>query len=271
MNRTTMKPGYMVSLKTSITGNVSYKRVDLDKSRDGSQEVEKWETTRFCMDGPEYDRAKEIRGKARNMVIGVCVSTSYATLCPIDREADLESAIQQAEALVSQFNREAVHTRIGFYPLAVLVESDNERATRAITAEVRELLDKMTAGIQSFDKDSIRDAADRAKAIGQMLDSSKQEQVNAAVDAARKAARQITKAIKEAGENARLVIGEINAAPIAVARFSFLDVDADNCQPAPEPEAAMPAVSVQRFDGLFDGLDGAPEPDGAQLEPVQST
>lgn len=273
MNKTTLKPGLLVSLKSTIAGNVSYRRVDLDHEREAQTDITRWETTRIVSDKAEHDRAVEVRAKARNMISGVCIHTSFGLLCPEDREAELESAMQNAAALVAEFNAGACQTVIGLYPFCGLVERDNERAARAIAAEVRELLDAMAANIDKLDVKGIRDAADRAKQIGAMLDSQQQERVDGAVKAARSAARKIVKAVKEAGDNAKLVLGEMNKTAITTARFAFLDTD-ETGQTA-EPSEALPAVAVQRFGDLFDSSepepDTAPEPAETQLQTIDAT
>ncbi len=263
MNRTTLKPGLLVSLKSTIAGNVSYRRVDTAHEREAKTDISVWETTRIVSDKPEHDRAVEVRAKARNMIAGVCIHTSFGLLCPEDRESDLEAAITAAQSLVSDFNRGANQTQVGIYPFCGLVERDNERAARAIAAEVRELLDAMASNIDKLDVKAIRDAANRAKAIGAMLDSQQQEKVDGAVKAARDAARKIVKAVKDAGDNAAVILGDVNKTAIVTARFAFLDTDTDGAQQTDTPADAMPAVTVQRFGDLF-----ADSPD-VELTPAQ--
>lgn len=262
----TLKPGILVSLKTTLKGNVDYQRTDIADQQDGQTAISTWQTTRVITDIPEHERAVQVRGKASNLIRACCARTSFGLLCPEDRADALSEAISDAGRLVEEFNSRAVHSQIGIYVIRGRVARDDEEAVKAINAETRDLLDAMAQGIDKLDVKAIRDAADRAKQIGQMLDARAQEQVNAAVVAARAAARKIVSRIEKAGEDAAVVLAEINRQPIATARFSFLDVD--SIEPEPAPGDAMPAVQVSRFDGLFET---EPEPDQAQLEPVQAT
>src|SRR5262245_41392298 len=94
----TLRPGIMVSLSTSCTGNVKYFREDITDTRERSE----WNTTRTIADPDEYDRAKKVQSKARNTVERLCVKSKFAKLCP-QRDADLlEAAISEARAMCDE-------------------------------------------------------------------------------------------------------------------------------------------------------------------------
>ncbi len=92
---------------------------------------------------------------------------------------------------------------------------------RAINAEVRGLLDEMTIGLRRLDVDAVRDAAQRARSMGQMLTPNAAERVQVAIDAARSTARRMVRA----GEQAAREIDAATLASIASARTAFLDLD----------------------------------------------
>jgi len=235
---TLLKPGFLVSLKTSLTGGVSYSRVDLDAERpDDGAEIARWETIRKIEDPDEHKRATKVRSQAGSLIRSVCVSTAFGLLCPESKEAELEDAILRAQALVDAHNQTAQYSAVRVYVLRGRIASTDEEAVRALSSEVRELLDEMQAGIRRVDVAAIRDAASRAKKLGGILDADQAAKVNRAVEAARDAAKQIVKHIETDGAEAVRAVAESMSGPIEAARFSFLELE-ESIQ-SPVPAAAM--------------------------------
>jgi hypothetical protein len=209
-------------------------------------DVTRWETTRVVEDPGEHDRAVKARGKARSLIAAHCTPTSFGLLCPLEKEGELDAAIREARGVVDAFNEGAQRSHVGVYVLKGRIAETDEEATRAIASEVRGLLDAMEKGIRNVNAKAVREAASKAKAMGAMLDESKQIAVSRAIETARKAAREIVKRVDKGGEDASVVLEEIATKPIESARFAFLDLDGE-AEPSGE---AMPAVSVQRIAGL---------------------
>jgi hypothetical protein len=264
---TILKPGILVSLKTVLNGGVSYARVDLEnsESQDGAA-VARWETKRTIQDPDEHERATKARSAAANKVRGMCAKTAFGLLCPQDREAELDAAMVEARELTEQHNAAASFTQIHVYMLKGRIASTDEEAARAIASDVRDMLDQMEAGVRGGNPEQIREAANRARDLGAILGAEQQELVSDAIKAARSAARAIIKRVEKKGEDAALVIQELTTAPIARARFAFLDTDG----PA-DVGAALPAVTVNRFAELDEDEDDAPAAPVAEPEPTGET
>lgn len=222
MQTTTIRPGLLVSLKTSVTGNVTYRKQDLDASQlaDGAQ-VARWETERTIADPVELEAASKVRSKARTLISALCAHSSFGLLCPLDDAPRLQGAIQEAQQLANEFNARAGMTRVAVYVIAGKVAADDVQATAAINSEVRDLLDRMAAGVRALDAEAIRDAASRAKALGQMIAPGASERLQKAIDIARSAARKIVKA----GEAAATEVDAAAVRAIAESRTAFLDMD----------------------------------------------
>jgi len=235
-----MRPGILVSLRTSLDGGVSYNRVDLEHDRDASgADVARWETKRVIDDPEEHARAVKIRGKARSEIAKHCTPTSFGLLCRLDRVDELNEAVRRARAMCDSFNASATYSRVNVYVLTGRIAETQEEATRAIAREITDLLDEMNAGIRDVNPEAIRKAAAKAKAIGAMLDASKASAVQSAVAQARKAAREIVKRVEKGGEDSIKVAKTLSVStkPIEAARFAFLDLDAPT---SAEPKAATP-------------------------------
>jgi predicted phage tail protein len=233
-NIQTLRPGLLISLKSSLTGNVKYipndRKVTIDA--DG-KEITEIETTRVIADPVEYKRAGEARSKARSIISSVCVGSNFGLLCPEQDKDVLDAAIKDARAVVDAFNASAAMTHISVYAMIGRIASDDVEAVRSINSEVSDLLGQMEAGLKNLDVKSIRDAANKAKQVGQMLTADAAERVKKAVDAVRSSARQIVKA----GETAAAEI-DLNAIrTVTNARLAFLDLDEAKEVAAPRQEA----------------------------------
>lgn len=222
LSRSTLRPGLLVGMKTSITGNMRYRSATLeDKLTEKGVHLTKWETTRTVYDPAEYERAVKVRSKVRGCITSVCADTAFGLLCPEDRMDELNAAAVEARGLADDFNSTARYTRINFNLITGLVASDDVSAMQAINGEVRDLLSSMQRGIENLDAKAIRDAAYKTRMIGQMLSPKAQERVREAIDMARASARKITKA----GEAAAQEIDHAAIAAIAQRRTAFLDLD----------------------------------------------
>lgn len=230
-----LKPGYLVSLKTSVKGGIHYFRrdVEADHLRADGQKIAKWETTRAIENPEEFEKAIRWRNKARSLVISACVPSAFGLLCPTDRRAELDKAIEDAHSVVNSFNREAVDSRIEVFVLMGRVAQDDEEAARAIASEVRDLLDEMRAGIDAANPEKIREAANKARTMNAMLSDDAAGKVTAAISEARLAARAITKRVGKAGEEAAKVVAEVSVKAIKSARFAVLDLPSDTVEVAP--------------------------------------
>ena len=220
----TLRPGLLVSLKTSCRGNVKYDRVDLEGGRsEGSEmttEVTKWETTREIADIEEYKRARKAQSKASSIIRSVCSHSAFGLLCP-ESEADrLAAAIAEANQVTEAFNRSASLTRVNIYVIAGKVASDDVEAVKAINSEVRDLIEKLQEGVRNADVAVIRQTANKAREIGNVLTPEAQVRIQFAIDAARKVARDIVKA----GEGAAIEVDQLAIRKIAEQRTAFLDL-----------------------------------------------
>jgi len=248
---TTLRPGLLVSLATSVTGNVSYAKevIEEDHAVDGSPGKRKarWETTRFTSDAAEHEAAVKVRGKARSLITSVCAKSRHGLLCPDNMVPELDKAIGEAQRLVDEFNLKATITEVEFYLFTAVVAQDDVQAVKAISAELVKLMNAMEQGVRNMDTDAIREAALKAKDVGQMLSESKRAEVEVAVKAARAAATKAKAMLKEAGEAAVIEVDLAAIRAITEARGSFLDLDAAGDVQAP--------VEIGR--GLDLELDGA--------------
>ena len=243
MHTTMIRPGLLVSLKTTLRGGVTYQKRTIDPEHAvGAALVETWETTREVADAEDHARAIVARGKCRSLVTGVCCSSSFGLLCPVEREDKLAAAIEEAYATAEAHNKTSTYSRIDVFVIAGRIADNDVQAARAIGDEVRDLLTRMETAVRAADPEAIRDAANRARSLSGMLGESTQAKVTAAIAEVRKIARDMVKRAGEAGETAAQAAADIQLQALESARFAVLDlttelsVDADA---APAPQRAL--------------------------------
>jgi hypothetical protein len=265
-----IRPGILVALKSSVSGGVKYSRVNREARIDEEgQAVAEWETTRVITDPEEHERATKVRSAALGLARDICSPTTFGLLCPMEREGELDAALAQARALIAEHNAVASCTKVAIFVLKGRIAATDEEAAKAIGAEVQALIAQMNEGIDRMDVEAIRKAAKAAQDMAAMLSEEKQAAVEGAIEAARRAARQIVKRVEKQGEQAAVVLADIQRGGIERARIAFLDLDT-GAAPAGE---AMPSVDMQRLGDLDLGegpsSDRAPEAtpaaDGAVL------
>jgi hypothetical protein len=240
--RTTLRPGLLVALKTKVRGNLFRETYDKTAQSENGKQWTHWKTRETIADVAEYEAAIQIRSKIRSLIRGVCAVTAFGFLCPVKSGSDLETAIVGARQLATQFNANAkFSTRIEVNVLIGEISADDVEAVKAINSEVRDLLAQMTNGIRNVNAEAVRDAANKARALGQMLEPQAQGRIQEAIEVARDAARQITKA----GDQAAAEINEAAISRIDTMRTAFLDIPSDG---EPAAEIAAPAIGARALD-----------------------
>jgi hypothetical protein len=225
MQPNTLRPGLLVSLKTALRGNVTYRKRDVvaEHTVDASR-VAVWETERTIADAAEHEAAVKVRGDAAYLVTRVCANTAFGLLCTEQRETELAEAMAAARAKVDAFNATARVTQISINMIVGRVAADDLEAIRAINAECSELIAAMAQGVAALDASKVRDAAKRAVEVSTMLTTGARVRVEGAIEDARKAARAIAAAAR-AGETAAATIDAGTLDRLQAARVAFLDLD----------------------------------------------
>lgn len=230
----TLRPGLLVSLKTSVTGGVSYQKEVIEAEHITDEGVQKaaWQTQRTITDPEEHENAVKARSKARAKIRSVCADSAFGLLCPESDADKLEAAIAAAREIADGFNEVAKLTRVTVYVITGRIAPDDVEAVKAINSEVKDLLNAMSAGIENLDVKKVREAASRAKEVGAMLSADAQARVQIAVDAARAAAKKIV----ASGEQAAKEIDRATIRKITEMRTAFLDLDEQKAVEAPAVE-----------------------------------
>lgn len=265
----TLVPGLLVSLKTTVSGNVTYAKRDLGETAEAGALVAKWETERTISDPAEHEAAIKIRAKARSLIVSVCAQSAFGLLCPERRADQLDLAMAEARRLVDAFNRDAKVTRVSVFMIAGRIAAEDAEAVRAINAEMSELMASMSAGLRSLDAGAVREACNKARAVSSMLAPEANARVKAAIEVARKAAREIVKA----GEAGGIEIDLVAINTISNARTAFLDHDDTTETAAPEAAAGRAidldpnAAQADDVPDYLRPLLGEPEPEPAAPAP----
>lgn len=223
LTTSTLRPGFLVSLKTSVRGNVHYARTDLGSETDGAAAIEKWQTKRTIDDPAEHERAGKARSKAASIIRSVCKQSAFGLLCPEVDSEKLNTAVTDARKVIDDFNDTAQLSRISVFVLTGRVMPDDVEAVRAINSEIRELMAEMAGGIENGNTAAIREAASKVKGIGEMLSTDAQTKVEMAVKTAREVAKQIVKSAVDGETTVKVDVSAVRR--INELRTAFLDLD----------------------------------------------
>lgn len=235
----TLRPGLLVSFKSSISGGINYIKETIESEHmvEGVGEKARWETTRTIADPAEYARAQKTREKASSLVRSACAKSAFGLLCP-EADADkLATAIREANRLATEFNATAQLSRLSVFVITGRIAPDDVEAVRAINSEIKDLMTLMAEGIDKLDVKKVREAASKSKQIATMLPADMQARVQLAVETARDAARKIVKA----GEDAAVEIDQSAIRKIREQRVAFLDLTDTG-------DVAMPAQQGRAVD-----------------------
>src|SRR5215469_45426 len=127
MRVSTIRPGTLVTLKTSISGNVRYFKTNVEAEHlleNGQTSEAEWNTRRITLDKAEHELAVKTRSRCRSLITGCCTVGNFL-ICPVANRDNLEKAIAEAEALARDFNTNANVTRISVYPAMTEVAPDD--------------------------------------------------------------------------------------------------------------------------------------------------
>lgn len=231
----TLRPGLLVSMQTSIKGNTHYQtqEIELAHATDDGGVRAKWETTKTIADRAEHEEAIKARTKIRGLILSVCSQSAFGLLCPNDKEAELREAIAMARKLTEEFNSTAQVSRMAVNVIFGRIAQDDVEAIRAISGEIRTLMEGMQQGVKSLDVKMIRTAANKATEVGKMLTPEANSRMAVAIDAARTSARKIAKA----GEVAAQEVDRSAIRKIDMARTAFLDIHIGEDVGFAEPKA----------------------------------
>lgn len=222
----TLRPGLLVSMQTSIKGNTHYQTQEIEyqhETGDGGLRA-RWETTKTIADRQEHEEAIKQRTKIRGLILSVCTQSAFGLLCPNSREAELREAISVARKLTEDFNSTAQVSRMSVNVIFGRIAQDDVEAVRAISGEIRSLIEDMQAGVKTLDVKVIRAAANKATEVGKMLTPEANQRLAVAIDAARTTARKIAKA----GEVAAQEIDKAAIRKMDMARTAFLDINIES-------------------------------------------
>lgn len=255
----TLRPGLLVSLKTTLTGNTKYikQTIEGEHITDAGEQRARWETERVVSDPAEKELADKARGRCSTLIRSICAKSAFGLLCPLADRDRLMAATAAAREVAAEFNSVAKLSRLSVNVMVGEIAQDDVEAVKAINSEVRDLLAEMEDGVQRLDVKAVRDAANRARSVGQMLSPDAQVRLQFAIDAVRAQAT----AINKAGDAAAVEIDKRTLRTLAEARTAFLDLD--EAQEVKAPKAKAVAVD---FDPAPEQPKKARKAKTAQLE-----
>ncbi len=271
----TLKPGLLVSLKTTKRGGTEYAREDLASKKEGAAKIDEWKTTKKVTDPKEDDRAAKLRSKLGGLVRKVCVPSAFGLICPVSKETELREAIAEAKVGAAKFNTEARTVQIGVFCLVGRIAETDQEATRAIRDELRDMIAEMQGFIEAGAVEKARDSASKLLKMGMVLDEKTQGKVKRAVEEVRQIAKDAIKKVTEGGVTTAEAVAGIKFKAVEEARFAFLDEGGEVVQSqAPATDARGlddgDLVGEEISEGSESGRLGADGPDPSEVKAAAS-
>lgn len=194
----TIKPGILVSLKSTVTGGVNYERNDLraETAATGA-EVRHWKTTCYTADPDEHARATKVRNRAIYCVRSLCADTALGLVCPLEREVELRAAIEDMRRIVDEYEATARYTHVRVTVYRGTVDATDAENVNAVAEEVARIVSYMAEALARRDVKAIRDAATDAASLAMIVSDDAAQKLVRAIEAARDAANQIAKQERE--------------------------------------------------------------------------
>ncbi len=224
---------------------VSYEREVLSEETLGEREETLFKTLRVFENKPEALRAKAVYEQARARLRKLCSKTVIGLVCPVAREAELAETISELDRMVAEANAEFRTCRIEYTVVPVRIEHDNARAHETLRREIQRHAERLIAATSSADAEGMRRALKAGKGLEQLVaDESVRRDLEGLNEAARAAARVITRSIKEHEgdvEQARTSVSVRAAAEAVARRFPWADafgVSSGSCVEVATEEAA---------------------------------
>ena len=217
----------LVQEASSSDLGVSYEREVLSEETRGEREETLFKTLRVFENKPEALRAKATYEQARARLRKLCSKTVIGLVCPVEREAELAEAIAEIDRMIADANAELRTCHIEYTVVPVRIEHDNARAREALRREIQRHAERLIDATRAADAEGMRRALKLGKGLEELVaDEALRADLEGLNDAARTAARVITRSLKEHEgdlEAARTSATVREAAEAVARRFPWAD------------------------------------------------
>lgn len=228
--------GYLVVLKTEVTGGYTNERFPLGEEPEGEHGLlKKWRTEKHVTHVEALAAAEKCRSEARNTVVKACRSTPFSLFLPEADEAKFEAALAAANSMISAHNAKALEdgtpVKVALFALRGRIGGESSRAAElaSIKSCAADLLAQLGAAVAAGDVTTLRDVANQARSLAPMLEdgSEGRTKLDRAVKQARAVAKAILQRVEQQGELLADVLAQSQTSAIAEARFAFEVVSVD--------------------------------------------
>lgn len=177
---------------------VSYEREVLSEEQVGEREEVEFKTRRVVANKAEAQQAKAVYSQARAKLRKLCSKTVLGLVCRLSEEPCLREVIEQIDADIAAANRSFSVCEISYTVVPIAIAHNNVRAQEALGREIRRYGERLLEAAQSHDAEAIRRVLRDGKGIETLVaDEALRTSLEEMNEAARKAARVVTKSIKE--------------------------------------------------------------------------
>ncbi len=218
-----LKPCYLLGVRCSVHGGLSYKRSDEDVTTEGEQEEATWTTERVIANKTEYRKAQALRNQIKRSMANLGVPGDLGIICASESLAEIEQAYRKWAVKVDKFNLSAEFSRMKFRVARFKIEGENELALKDMLDDLRDTMDALQKAVASADYKGIRSVVTQLRGYDMMLPEAEADYLKRAVVNARAQARDIRKSLEKRGEDLKVVQDRMNTSSVEFARFALME------------------------------------------------
>jgi len=260
-----MKPCYLLNVRCSVHGGLTYRRSDEDVVTEDEREEATWTTDRVIQNRAEYNKAQALRNRIKRAIANLGVPGDLGIFCTRDSRREIDKAVRKWTVKIDKFNQEAQHSVIRFRVARWKVEGENEEVLQDMLVDLRGLVDELKVAVKNADYKSIRSVVTRLRGYDMVLPEDAADFLQRAVANAKAQAIDVRKSLEKHGEDLKQVQDRMNTSSIDFARFALMepgsqldDVDNELLQ-----RRLMEAHAEERGAGIL--LEDAADEEGEEL------
>jgi len=198
-----LNPCILVTEKLCVERGVTYDKrdVEVQAHNDGSEDAT-WETQRHFKNKEETKKADQVYSNARYMIRSKCLYTEVGYVCPAKDRKQLLDAIDQARALVDDFNARAKFCSITFRVLLTNINPSNKDGVEALRETIKRNTEALKEAIKEFDVKRTRNMLVATRPVMDILmDGAAKTALEKVREEAREMASQIAEIVRAYDDN----------------------------------------------------------------------
>jgi len=227
-----IQDGYLVVGGISQRGCVSYRHSGRSGDVDGVRLEEDWSTHKTVLDVNEQRRLKAAKNTLTRKILRLGAPlANFGVYVRQDKAEELEAVLREVDAEVRTYNASARYTYMLSSFTVFQILGGDERIARALYDRAVNLIDEISTAIGKGDVKAIRSSLRGLRGLDEILPAETGAEISKAINEARAAAREATKAVKDStgtdDEKAEAMAEQMKNIDLGGIRASLIETSED--------------------------------------------